>query len=442
MCGLIMIINQLQQKIKNYLLGKRFPDENRTKISWLIHLRWLALIALLITLYFAIKLEWIGNEFIVLYLVTLLNLVILNLCTFYLTKKISLISMNIVFFQLICDLCAITFLLVISGGVWNPFVQIIFLNIILGAILLRGKLATLFFIFAIFCVLFLHYPTFTPPAFSIFPIESRILLPAQIIVSCLLFILTHWISCSLSSQKIYSEKLLDENNRIDKLRALGALSAGFSHEFATPLNTIKLRSSRLARKNNLEKNEDLIVILKAIYQCENAIKKMHNKTLSDDETNFEIKNISNLVQKIITSWSTNDKKIQLKINSNVSQIKCNIPVLAFTKAFIDILDNAEQATTTTDADLNIETKTLILIELTKIENFISLSVKDKGAGWPEIVKKYAGKPFVTTKENGVGLGLYNGFIFASAVGGKFILSDNENGGACAQFLIPIMQNGV
>ena len=84
----------------------------------------------------------------------------------------------------------------------------------------------------------------------------------------------------------------------------------------------------------------------------------------------------------------------------------------------------------------------IIVELFKKDDFIHLIVKDNGIGWPEIVKKYAGKPFVTTKENGVGLGLYNGFTFASAVGGKLILSDNINGvGACAQFQIPIYKEG-
>ena len=433
-----MLFIDLHKKIKKYFLGNRFPDENRTKLFWLIRLRWLAILGLLITLYLEIKLEWIADSFIALYIVTLINLIILNLCTYYITKKIINISLNIVFFQLICDLSAITFLFVITGGVWNPFVQIIFLNIILGSILLKGFSALLFFIYAILCVLFLHYPTFTPPAFSIYPMNTRFLLPAQLIVSSLLFLITHWLSYSLSSQKKYSEKLLEDNNRIDKLRALGAISAGFSHEFATPLNTIKLRSSRLIRKNNLEENDDIKVILKAILQCENAIKQMHTKTLSEDETNFEVVNISEIVNKIILSWSSKEKLIHYNLNSNVKKISCYIPILAFTKAFIDLLDNAEQASKISESNKNI----FIIVELFKKDDFIHLIVKDNGIGWPEIVKKYAGKPFVTTKENGVGLGLYNGFTFASAVGGKLILSDNINGeGACAQFQIPVYKEG-
>ncbi len=437
-----MSFQTIHKKITNYLLGNGFPDENRTKMTWLIRLRWLAICTQFVTLYFAITMKWIDSPFISLYLITIINLTILNICAYYLTRKLTHISIYIVFFQLLCDLSAVTFLLLLTGGVWNPFVQIIFLNISLGAILLRGKIALLFFIFAICCVLFLHYPTYMPPSISIFPITSRILLPAQLIVCSLIFLFTHWLSCSLSLQKKYTEKLQNENNRIDKLRALGALSSGFSHEFATPLNTIKLRSSRLARKNNLENNEDFRIILKAIHQCENAIKQMHSRTLSDNETYFEQKNIADLVNKIINSWHTKDRIVNLNIEEKVNYCICSIPVFPFTKAFIDILDNAEQATLSSDNQSLEQHKEFISVTLKIESDFVSLSVCDKGPGWPEIVKKYAGQPFVTTKESGVGLGLYNGFTFASAVGGKFILSNNKYGGACAQFLIPIYKKGV
>jgi two-component system, sensor histidine kinase RegB len=437
-----MSFQTIYKKITNHFLGNGFPDENRTKITWLIRLRWIAICSQLIGLYAAITMEWIDSPFISIYLITIANLLILNICTYNLTKKRNHISIYIVFFQLLCDLSSVTFLILLSGGVWNPFVQIIFLNISLGAILLRGKIAFLFFLFAICCVLFLHYPTYMHPAISNFPTTSRILLPAQIIVSSLIFFFTHWLSCSLSLQKKYSEKLQNDNNRIDKLRALGALSSGFSHEFATPLNTIKLRSSRLARINNLENNEDFKIILKAINQCENAIKQMHCRTLSDNESYFEQKNIADLVNKIIKSWHTKNRMVILKIEDKVKHSVCSIPVLPFTKAFIDILDNAEQANYAIDKNHSSDPSKAIISVYLKIEtDFISLSVNDNGSGWPEIVKKYAGQPFFTTKKSGVGLGLYNGFTFASAVGGKFILFDNKNGGACAQFLIPIFKEG-
>lgn len=424
-----MYLKQIVQKTKSYFLGYHFPDENRTKLFWLIHLRWIAIFTLLIILYLVYQLEWIQNSFIFLYILTLFNLTLLNIGTLILSHKLKYISLNFVFFQLITDLSAITFLLIITGGIWNPLVQIIFLNVILGAILLRKVQALIFFICTILSVLILHSPNYIPPAFSIYPNKNPLLLPGQLIICSLIFILTHWISYSLTKQKKYSEILLSENSRLDKLRALGALSAGFSHEFATPLNTIKLRSERLARKLATIETDDLVAIQKAITQCENAIRQMHNKSLSDENTLFERKNIYELLKKIILSWKNKKQNLIFAPELKIKSIECKIPVLAFTKAMIDILDNAQQA--------NNSNCLAIFISIKKQEKFLEISVKDNGPGWPQVIKKYAGKPFLTTKEKGVGLGLYNAFSLASAVNGKFILLDNENGGACAQFLIPI-----
>ncbi|APJ03528.1 ATP-binding protein [Silvanigrella aquatica] len=431
-----MSIKNLYKNVIQVFLCHGLPDENKAKMTWLIRLRWMAITAQFIALYFALKMEWIHPPYVSLYIITICNLGILNICSQYLSNKFSNISDYIILFQLLCDLSAITFLLLLTGGVWNPFVQIIFLNVSLGALLLKGKMAFLFYLFTISCVLFLHSPSLIPPAISTFPMTSQILLPAQIIVCSAIFVFTHWLSYSLRLQKKFSDRLQNEKNRIDKLRALGALSAGFSHEFATPLNTIKLRVSRFTRKNNFEDNEDIKTILKAIQQCENAIKKMNYSNLTDQDNYFEEKNINDLIHKILESWQTNERRVSLNIDEKAKKIVCSIPVLAFTKAFIDILDNAEQANAMKSFNDN---KMSVYLNLEN--SFLSLSVEDQGLGWPDIVKKYAGEPFVTTKEGGVGLGLYNGFTFASAVGGQLLLSHNKYGGATAQFLIPVFKKG-
>ena len=166
--------------------------------------------------------------------------------------------------------------------------------------------------------------------------------------------MTHWISRLLSKQKKYSEILLSENNRLDKLRAIGALSAGFSHEFATPLNTIKLRTERIERKSNESIKNDIITIKKAINQCESAIKQIHNKSLSDENTLFEKKNIYELINKIIFNWKIKNKNINFISEKEAKNQECKIPILAFTKAFIDILENAIQANNSNSLEITIK----------------------------------------------------------------------------------------
>ena len=72
---------------------------------------------------------------------------------------------------------------------------------------------------------------------------------------------------------------------------------------------------------------------------------------------------------------------------------------------------------------------------------VELSVADRGAGWPAVVRKHFGEPFVTTKPNGVGLGLYYVHSLAEAMGASLVLEDREDGGAIARVRLPAPASG-
>ena len=66
------------------------------------------------------------------------------------------------------------------------------------------------------------------------------------------------------------------------------------------------------------------------------------------------------------------------------------------------------------------------------------SVQDRGSGWPEVVRRHLGEPFVTTKPEGVGLGLYYVHSLSEAIGAELTLADREFGGAEARISLPIV----
>jgi two-component system sensor histidine kinase RegB len=70
-----------------------------------------------------------------------------------------------------------------------------------------------------------------------------------------------------------------------------------------------------------------------------------------------------------------------------------------------------------------------------------LCVQDRGSGWPEVVRRHLGEPFVTTKPEGIGLGLYYVHSLAAAIGAELTLEDREFGGAIARISLPIVPTG-
>ena len=55
-----------------------------------------------------------------------------------------------------------------------------------------------------------------------------------------------------------------------------------------------------------------------------------------------------------------------------------------------------------------------------------------------MVRRHLGEPFVTTKPEGVGLGLYYVHSLAQAIGAELTLDDREFGGAVAKISLPLV----
>ena len=80
----------------------------------------------------------------------------------------------------------------------------------------------------------------------------------------------------------------------------------------------------------------------------------------------------------------------------------------------------------------------ILIEVSKVDKMVNISVKDRGNGFTEGMNLVAVKKFTTTKAKGFGLGLSIVQAIAKSHGANFTISNRNGGGACAtlSFIAP------
>ena len=104
-----------------------------------------------------------------------------------------------------------------------------------------------------------------------------------------------------------------------------------------------------------------------------------------------------------------------------------LPTIPFTQALLNLIENAQEASAP-GADVE--------IALRADRDWVSLEVRDRGEGWPEVVRAHLGEPFVTTRAGGVGLGLYYVWTLMSALGGELTLEDRPGGGATARLRLP------
>jgi signal transduction histidine kinase len=172
---------------------------------------------------------------------------------------------------------------------------------------------------------------------------------------------------------------------------------------ATPLGTISLKLNRLARKKEFNE-EDISIALSAVKQCEQSIKFLSKSVATfDTEIESEI-NLNDLV--------------------NDCFIKANKIVLAQT--LIDLIDNA----------IYFSKNKLISIKCFETDNFFNLEIANTGSQFSKIVIEKIGEPFLSIKENGNGLGLFNAYNFMLACNGSLTIENRDNDTAVVAMRFP------
>lgn len=403
--------------------------ENKTKLVWVVRLRWIAVTAQVLALFPALAFHILEAPLLPAFLGTIAVLAALNVATWIALGRGLEPGPVHVFLQLTADIAALSTLLALTGGGWNPLVPLLFVHSVLGALLLDRRLSLIFFGLLIVCLVLLQTLAYIPSGLEPGLLPARILFPAQLLVALVFWILTTWLSHTLTSAQTHFAFLRERRTRIDRLRAVGALAAGLSHEFATPLNTAKLRIERLARKQEREGDPDLVAAREALDRCEAVLRRMSGAQLLPDRLELEPVDIPELVERVCNSFSQvhQEANLQLAIDRRGPRWAI-LPSVAFSQAILNLIDNALQSAGPEEP---------IEVTVRCPGGRIEVAVLDRGPGWPELVRSHVGEPFVTTKPEGVGLGLYYVHSLSEAVGAEFSLEDRPEGGARARISLPV-----
>ncbi|MDP6977001.1 MAG: HAMP domain-containing sensor histidine kinase [Myxococcota bacterium] len=407
------------------------PGQSAARLAWVVRLRWLALGAQLLSIIPALEFEVLEREMVPIFLSVVAALALLNTVTWGALRRPMETHPGHVFFQLAADIAALSALLALTGGAWNPLMPILFVHMGLGALLLEGRLSLFLFVLLLACIGFNQTVARIPPGLEGSLLPSYLLFPAQYTVAGVFWILTVWLSRTLLALQAHFSFLSERKTRIDRLRAVGALAAGLSHEFATPLNTAKLKLARLARTRDLEEDSDWATAAEALERCEEILRRMAGSQLEPDGVLLEPVDVARMVERMCDSArETNHGQVGGNIrfsNTLRSHRRALLPAVAFSHAILNLLDNARESTQGEDE---------IHVVVSSRGGHVEIAVLDRGPGWPDVVRKHFGEPFITTKPDGVGLGLYYVHNLCEAIGADFTLEDRDDGGAEARITLP------
>lgn len=400
----------------------------------LIRFRWIAIVSMCLGILPLLYWGFLPKRNILYFVAVIVLLALFNIIAQSLWPKENTTRQKHILINLYIDLLAAAGLLFVSGSANNPFISILCIHAFLGGMLLRQKTSPIFGLTVMGLLGILQYETYLDAQATIGTDDSELFLSflSQWVLVGASWFVSHYFSRLLAKNEERIRVLQDRQHQADRLKALGALTAGFSHQLATPMNSLKLRMERGLRKLEGTKEasrEEFEKAQASLDECVSVFEHMASVFSRSSQAELQNVELERLVPDLLKVWEKeNPTAVVEKMMMNES-MPCRLQVLSFSHTFFDLLNNAQESLTDTAT---------IYLRLYKDNTWAYLEVTDRGSGLSEEILSRLGEPFVTSKVDGNGLGLYSASMMAQASGGEFKIYNNSSGkGATAQIRLPL-----
>ena len=245
---------------------------------------------------------------------------------------------------------------------------------------------------------------------------------------------------ALISTKKENEKiteLLKEKERLiyglmkaNKTAATGALSASIAHELNQPLGASNLNIQFLKMKLekgvlNPELGKEILDSLEDDNRRAATIVKSLRSIFAEGESNAQKVQLDDLISKVldVVKPELKSKNIQLQLSVDDTLVIVVNPS-EIEQVILNLVNNAAQALANSGT-----LQRRIAIEAIKVGKSVQFSVSDNGAGVPADFKSQLFELLSTTKQTGMGLGLWLCRHIITRYGGSIHYEDATGGGA-------------
>ncbi len=265
----------------------------------------------------------------------------------------------------------------------------------------------------------------------------RCLLPA--VAAMLVNSLGEAIRAQSARYKSTAEQLAEANRnlveaeaavrRSDRLAALGQLSAGLAHELRNPLGSIKGSSDLLARSaaRDDDRSRKMTVELAEIISDEvdrtNSLVTRFLDFARPLEPRRELTDLTAVIDRAAS-------RAKVDIVRHYSDSLPSVPLdrELMEQVFLNLLTNAAQAS---------KPGAPITVDAHESDGQAEVNVIDRGAGIPPNQIETVFNPFVTTKQDGVGLGLAIVSKIVDGHGGKISVESEPGRGSTFRVCLPL-----
>ncbi len=187
-------------------------------------------------------------------------------------------------------------------------------------------------------------------------------------------------------------RMLAEVRRTERLAVMGRMAAGVAHEIRNPLSSMKMTVQMLRAE------------AKDPEPCERLLREIERLELTAAELTGvsqplrkERARLEGVVDEVLDLMSRQLEHLSVRVERRYAPVpEVEVDAARFKRCVMNLLLNGAQAMPAGGP---------LVVEVGPRDGRVRLAVTDAGGGVPEAVRDRVFEPFVTTKEDGVGLGL-------------------------------------
>lgn len=229
---------------------------------------------------------------------------------------------------------------------------------------------------------------------------------------------------------------------VSRLSTMGEMATQIAHELNQPLSAITAYSDAglYMLKSLPEENSDLVTALCGIKEqaqrSGDIIRGLRN-FVSKGELQTSTTDINALVHSVLNLAMSELRRYKVEVNYSLDE---SLPLIITEKILIEqVILNLVRNAIDAIADANSITRKVHIHTLLNKENMIEVRITDTGPGLNAEQIETIFNTFVTTKPQGIGMGLPISRTIIEAHGGKLFAESQRMNGASFVFTLPLKQ---
>ena len=427
-------------------------EEINVAFPWLLALRW-GEVACQILLVLVIGLL-IDIDFPVIYLGLIIGMeAFSNLFLQLRYRQGRSVSESTIFILFVLDSLLLTGLLHLTGGAMNPFTFLYLVHIVIASIILTPRRSWIIILLTLLCygLLFLPPPVTQDLSGILVPESSQIChLPGETSGAILLHLKGMWAAFAITSFFIIffvskiQKALANHNNTLlslketrlhnEQLASLTGLAAGAAHELSTPLSTIAVAVGEMIHElkenpRHRELLEDARLIREQVTGCKEILYQMAAGAGELRGEERQQITIHEAIEKILAGLD-HDERLRIQVLSNCNDLTLHVGTRTLCRTLKGVLINGLEASPPASP---------VTMRWSVQQDLLSIQIRDDGTGMSPDVLNRATEPFFSTRETGMGLGLFLARTMADQYDGHVTVNSTAGKGTTVTIALSLQQ---